>query len=108
MGRKRRRCDDDEARHTAARRDDEGAVADNNSERKRRCATLATDGPLTPQEIEAFVRDGFVRLRGAFSSETAAACRALIWRRLAADGILESDPRTWVERHGIPGSSRFA
>ncbi|KAG3017633.1 hypothetical protein JG687_00005416 [Phytophthora cactorum] len=57
--------------------------------------------PLDKQAIDSFIRDGFVLLRGAFSSSTAQKCRDLIWTRLAQDGITK-DSSTWVERHGIP------
>ncbi|KAF1314366.1 Phytanoyl-coa dioxygenase, partial [Globisporangium splendens] len=80
-----------------------GAVSAGGSTSKRQ----ATDGPLTAREIDAFVRDGFVLLKDAFSEETAAKCRELVWRRLEEDGILKSDSSTWVERHGIPGMGVF-
>jgi hypothetical protein len=56
---------------------------------------------LSDDEIEAFVRDGFVRIEGAFSAETAAACRALVWPYLSAD---PADPATWKRPvvHVIP------
>lgn len=60
-------------------------------------------GPLSDQQLETFMRDGFVLLKSAFSTETASKTRELIWKRLARDGIQEQDPSTWVERHGIPG-----
>lgn len=61
--------------------------------------------PLSDAQIETFMRDGFVLLKNAFSSETASAIRELIWERLAHDGIHQQDSSTWVERHGIPGST---
>ncbi|KAF1776376.1 Phytanoyl-CoA dioxygenase [Phytophthora cactorum] len=61
--------------------------------------------PLDKQAIDSFIRDGFVLLRGAFSSSTAQKCRDLIWTRLAQDGITK-DSSTWVERHGIPGTTQ--
>jgi hypothetical protein len=36
----------------------------------------------------AFERDGFVALRGAVDTATAAACRELIWGSLARRGVL--------------------
>lgn len=67
----------------------------------------ATEGPFTAREVEAFIRDGFVLLKDAFSEETAAKCRELVWRRLEKDGIYKHDPSTWVERHGIAGEGTF-
>jgi hypothetical protein len=43
----------------------------------------------------AFVRDRFVVIRGAFDANVAAACRALIWVFMAGQGIREDDPATW-------------
>jgi hypothetical protein len=48
---------------------------------------------LTPADIEAFVRDGFVRIGGAFSRETAQAAQAILWR---ATGCDPGDPATWT------------
>jgi hypothetical protein len=47
---------------------------------------------LTHAEVDGFVRDGFVRIEDAFSPETAAACRALVWPYLSAD---PADPGSW-------------
>ena len=48
-----------------------------------------------PGDLDAFVRDGYVAVRGAFDAETAAACRRLIWESLADDEIRKNDPATW-------------
>jgi hypothetical protein len=48
-----------------------------------------------PDDLDAFVRDGYVAIRGAFDAETAAACRRLIWESLADNEIHERDPATW-------------
>lgn len=45
------------------------------------------------RQIETFIRDGVVRIDGAFSRETAAACRATLWRDTGFD---EDDPATWT------------
>jgi hypothetical protein len=44
-----------------------------------------------------FQTHGWVRIRGAFGAEEAAAMRDVVWRALAATGILRDDPGTWVE-----------
>ncbi|MBO0885013.1 MAG: hypothetical protein J2P17_32710, partial [Mycobacterium sp.] len=55
-------------------------------------ATMADD--LAPDEIEGFVREGYVAVRGAFSPETAAAARAILWRDLGCD---PHDAATWTQ-----------
>jgi hypothetical protein len=45
-------------------------------------------------QIETFVRDGVVRIDGAFSREAADACRATLWRDA---GIDENDISTWTK-----------
>jgi hypothetical protein len=47
--------------------------------------------PLRPADIEHFVRDGFVRLDGAFPRPLAEAGRAILWRETGCD------PATWTE-----------
>lgn len=49
---------------------------------------------LAAQDVEDFVRKGFVRIRGAVAAETVAACRAVIWGELNALGRFE-DPASW-------------
>lgn len=44
-------------------------------------------------DVTRFVRDGFVRIDGAFSSEIAAAARARLWQDIDAD---EGDRATWT------------
>jgi hypothetical protein len=48
---------------------------------------------LTDDELDRFVRDGAVLLKGAFSSELAVECRRRLW---AATGCDEHDPTTWT------------
>jgi hypothetical protein len=43
----------------------------------------------------AFMRDGFVALRGAVDPETAAACRELFWGSLEGRGLRRDDPGRW-------------
>ncbi|MFJ5679718.1 phytanoyl-CoA dioxygenase family protein [Streptomyces sp. NPDC093097] len=49
---------------------------------------------LSEAEVEGFVRDGFVKLSGAFSKETAEECRERLWRETGKD---PEDPTTWTE-----------
>jgi hypothetical protein len=46
-------------------------------------------------DIEGFVRDGYVAVRGAVDAATAAACREMIWAVLRERGVREDDPVTW-------------
>ena len=46
-------------------------------------------------DTEAFIRDGYVALRGAVDPDTTAACRELIWAALAARGVGAADPGSW-------------
>jgi hypothetical protein len=49
---------------------------------------------LSDDEVETFVRDGFVRLPAAFDSELAARCVDVFWMMLGLD---RDDPTTWTE-----------
>ena len=69
-------------------------------------APSASDGPLSSSQLQQFIRDGFVLLPNAFSSDKAKEAREKIWKRLEEDGILKNDRNTWVERHSIPGTIR--
>ncbi|KXP04169.1 phytanoyl-CoA dioxygenase family protein [Tsukamurella pseudospumae] len=65
---------------------------------------------LTDEQVEDFVRDGYVAIRGAFSSATAAACRDVLWAELATMGIDRDAPSTWdrpVVRLGEHGEEPF-
>jgi hypothetical protein len=45
-------------------------------------------------DVDAFNRDGYVVVRGAFDPDTAAACRAVIWDSMGGQGVREDDPAT--------------
>src|SRR5689334_14033198 len=49
-------------------------------------------------DIDAFIRDGYTVVRGAFSPATAAACRDAIWAALTKEGhgVSRTDPTTWT------------
>lgn len=49
---------------------------------------------LSALQIEHFMRDGFVKVEGAFARETAAACRAILWRDL---GRSPDRPEEWAQ-----------
>jgi hypothetical protein len=66
-----------------------------------------SSAPFTPDQIEAFLEEGFVRLDGAFTRETADAGRAILWRDT---GFSPDDPATWskpVVRLGMYGDPPF-
>jgi hypothetical protein len=46
-------------------------------------------------DAAAFIRDGFVALRGAVDPETAVACQELIWGALERPGLRRDDPAGW-------------
>ena len=60
-------------------------------------------------DVEGFVRDGYVVVRGAFDQDTAAHCRELIWAELGRRGIREDRPATWPAHAQIdsPGGEPF-
>jgi hypothetical protein len=53
-----------------------------------------TPQALTAAQIDAFITDGFVRIDNAFSRETAAEARAILWRDT---GCNPHDPLTWTK-----------
>jgi hypothetical protein len=50
---------------------------------------------LSQAEIDAFVADGFVAVRGAVPGAVLDACRAEIWSALGDRGVRHDDPVTW-------------
>lgn len=44
--------------------------------------------------VDAFLRDGFVKVEGAFPRQTAAECAALLWQQTGCD---PDDPGTWTQ-----------
>ncbi|WP_315764635.1 MULTISPECIES: phytanoyl-CoA dioxygenase family protein [unclassified Bradyrhizobium] len=67
-----------------------------------------TTRALSSAQIMQFVRDGFIRVENAFSSELAAVCRAILWRDLPC---APDDPSSWtrpVIRLGYYGDEPFA
>ena len=55
---------------------------------------LESPGALGAADIDSFIRDGFVRIDGAFSKRTAEEARAILWK---ATGCDPDDPSTWTE-----------
>jgi hypothetical protein len=65
---------------------------------------------LSPDEIEQFVADGFVAVRGAIPADVIRACQDIIWAELAPHGVRRDDPGTWTEpviRIVTPGGASF-
>jgi hypothetical protein len=46
-------------------------------------------------DADAFIRDGYVCIRGAVDAGTAAACRQLIWQSMSQRGIRPDDSASW-------------
>ena len=46
-------------------------------------------------DLDAFVRDGYVAIRGAVDAGTVAACRELIWTAMEQRGVRRDDPGSW-------------
>jgi hypothetical protein len=46
-------------------------------------------------DVDAFLRDGYVVIRGAVDPDTVAACRELIWAGLAERGVRQDQTGTW-------------
>jgi hypothetical protein len=47
-------------------------------------------------DLDAFVRDGYVTIRGAVDADTVAACRELTWSALERRGVRRDDPDGFV------------
>jgi hypothetical protein len=45
--------------------------------------------------VDGFIRDGYVVIRGAVDAATVADCRERIWESMAGRGIRRDDPATW-------------
>lgn len=66
---------------------------------------------LSQNEIDSFIAEGFVAVRGAVPDVVLRACRAEIWSALGDRGVLRDDPSTWREpvvRISCPESEAFA
>ncbi len=61
-------------------------------------------------DVDGFVRDGYVAIRGAFSADTARACQEMIWASLGEQGVRRDDPATWrpCVRIACPEGEPFA
>jgi hypothetical protein len=52
---------------------------------------------LSQAEIDGFVAQGYVAIRGAVPPGVAQACQDVIWSELGKHGVLRDDPSTWAE-----------
>jgi hypothetical protein len=62
-------------------------------------------------DVDAFIADGFVAVRGAVAPDTVRACVAIVEDQLRAQGVDPRDPATWskpVVRLNCPGGLEFA
>ena len=65
---------------------------------------------LSASDVESFIADGYVAIRGAVPADVARACRQMIWSDLGQRGVTD-DPATWTEpvvRIGCPEGGPFA
>jgi hypothetical protein len=51
---------------------------------------------LSQSEIEAFIADGYVAVRGAMPAGAPQACQDVIWSELGRRGMRRDDPSTWT------------
>ena len=49
---------------------------------------------LSPDQINRFINDGFIKIEDAFPKEVADTCRAILWK---ATGCDPNDPSTWTK-----------
>jgi len=78
---------------------------------ENRCDQGPTGTHNRPVDTSAFVRDGYVAVRGAFDERTARACREIIWDVLRERGIFPGDRATWAPplvRVNCPEGEPFA
>jgi Phytanoyl-CoA dioxygenase (PhyH) len=52
---------------------------------------------LTRPQIEQFVADGYVALRGAVPRDVVHECQDVVWRHLSSRGIERDDRSTWMQ-----------
>lgn len=52
---------------------------------------------LSEDEVDAFVADGFLAVRRAFTSDVSAACVDVVWERLGEQGIRRDHRETWTK-----------
>jgi hypothetical protein len=76
------------------------------------CSLFTTDSGsargLSDTQIQQFIREGFVRINGAFPRDLADQGRSILWRDTACD---EGNPTTWTKpviRLGMYGQEPFA
>src|SRR5690242_14456569 len=76
-----------------------------------RPAHVTLGSMLSPAEIDAFVADGYVAVRGALPAGVLRACQDEIWSELSGRGVRREDPATWrdpVVRINCPDTEAFA
>src|SRR3979409_2570953 len=57
--------------------------------------SLGKSASALEESMDHFHARGWLRIRGAFSADQAAAMRDIVWRALPAQGVRRDDPRTW-------------
>jgi hypothetical protein len=51
---------------------------------------------LSRSEVESFVADGYVAIRGAVPADVVRGCQRMIWSELGRHGVTADDPGTWT------------
>lgn len=46
-------------------------------------------------DVDGFIRDGYVAIRGAVDAATVTACRERVWESMAGRGVRRDDPASW-------------
>ena len=52
---------------------------------------------LSASDVESFIADGYVAIRGAVPADVVRACQEMIWSELGRHGVTADDPATWTE-----------
>jgi hypothetical protein len=52
---------------------------------------------LSASDVESFIADGYVAIRGAVPADLVRACQEMIWSDLGQQGVTADDPATWTE-----------
>src|SRR3984885_9801218 len=52
---------------------------------------------LSASDVESFIADGYVAIRGAVPADVVQACQEMIWSGLGKHGVAADDPATWTE-----------
>src|ERR1700735_5144481 len=66
---------------------------------------------LSASDVDSFIADGYVAIRGAVPADVVRACQEMIWSELGGNGVTADAPATWTEpvvRIACPEGGPFA